>query len=134
MRSLYELTSPVDVWLRSVHAESELVENTEVSRAWRGGHARLGIVDQERVLLSEKRCLATWSVLGVPDNLGLLCGHVDCDGVGSLVCRARCENVDGGGCHRQRGVVPCEGHVVAHPVELVSSKSVGSDHGDSSSG
>jgi hypothetical protein len=127
-----QLTSPVYIWLRCVHAESELVEDTEVSRARGSGDTRLGIVNEKRVLFSQKRWLAIWSVLSVPYNLCLLRRHVDCDGVCGLVCRARGQDIDGGGGDGERRVVPSECNVLANSVELLAGNSVGSDHGDTS--
>lgn len=124
------LTRPVDVWLRRVHAEAELIEDAQIPSARRLGNARVRVVDQERVLLRQERCLPARRVLRVPNDLSLRRRHVHCDCVCSLIRRARGHDVDGRGRYRERSVVPGECDVVADFVELVAGKGVGRDHGD----
>jgi len=79
---------PRNTWLRSVHAKGELVEDAKVTSSRSRADTGLGIVDQEGVLLGQERRLATGSVLGVPEHLGIAGRVVHGNGVCCLVCSA----------------------------------------------
>ena len=78
--------------------------------------------------------MAVWCLAGVPEHLGLRCGHVDGDGIGSLVGSARGEHVDGSWRYGKGGVVPGKGHPVADLVVLRSGNGVRCDHGETTGG
>jgi hypothetical protein len=129
-----KLTLERNVLLGQVHAESEASESTQITRPRRRSSTEIRVVDEQLVVLRQERRLALWRVLCVPENLSLGGGHVDGDGVGSLVGGARGEDIDSCRCHRERSVVPCKCDPVADLVELRSGKGVGGDHCEASGG
>lgn len=131
---MWLLTIERHVWPWCVHAKLKGVEDAKVTSLGSSADAGLGIVDEKSVLLGQERHLAGRGVLGVPDDLCLTGRLVDSDGVRGLVCGAGGEDVDGGGCLGQRGVVPGKSHVVANLVELRAGEGSRRDHGDASCG
>jgi len=123
-----------NVLLRQVHAKSEASERSKISGPRRSSSTKIRVVDEQLVVLGQKRCLAIRRVLGVPENLCLLRGDVDGDGVGGLVGGAGGEDVDGRGGYGEGGVVPGESYPVADFVELCAGEGVGGDHCETAGG
>jgi hypothetical protein len=133
-RSTRKLTIPRHILLGRIHAKRQRTKRRKIPGPRRRRKTQLRVVYQQRIFIRQKRLLPRRRVLGIPHDLGLLGRHVDRNGVRGLVRGARHHDVDGGGRDGHGCVVPREGDVVAHFVQLVALHDVGGYHCEAPSG
>lgn len=109
------------VRLWRVHAEAELVVSTQVPSRSNLGRISCSVMNEERVRSNRESTVVVVLIVVscIPDHASRLFNrHIRGDRVCSLVETACSEDVDGGWCIREAGIVPFKSDIVANFVIL----------------